>query len=313
MTKITELKTFEGGSRSDQTIRLCALLTCFNRRDKTLACLRALESSADRNVELAAVLVDDGSTDGTVEAVRSAFPWVMIEHGGGALFWARGMHRAFEIALESGYDYYLWLNDDTTLDGDAVRRLLDCEKRLRLQSGAPAIVVGSTVDAGNGRLTYGGGRRVSRWRPMRFARLDIADAPQKCDVMNGNIVLISADAARAVGNIDPVFEHAMGDTDYALRANRLGVAVWAAAGTHGTCSGNPVTGTFMDRAQPFSQRWRQMLSRKGLPWRSWLAITSKHAGVLWPIHFVWPYLRLALDGLRGAGGAHVAGGGDRRG
>ena len=53
--------------------RLCAVLTCFNRKDKTLACLAALQAS--RGVEqwaVQAVLVDDGSTDGTLNTLWSA-------------------------------------------------------------------------------------------------------------------------------------------------------------------------------------------------------------------------------------------------
>ena len=38
------------------------------------------------------------------------------------------------------------------------------------------------------------------------------------------------------GNIDPVFEHAMGDTDYALRAGAAGVPVYVASGYVGLCS-----------------------------------------------------------------------------
>ena len=280
--------------------RLCALLTCFNRRDTTLACLRALAASTGLgDVDVCAVLVDDGSSDGTDARVRAEHPWVQVvrpDPAEGALFWCRGMHRAFAEALRVGFDDYLWLNDDTLLLADALARLIAGQAHLRARASGPVIVVGSTVDATTGEVSYGGTRLPSRWRPLRVERVQPGDEPQRCDSMTGNIVLVSAEAARRVGNIDPLFEHAMGDTDYALRARRLGVEVWADAGVHGTCSDNP-PGPWRDRSQPLARRWRDMMARKGLPWRSWLTLTRRHAGPLWPIHFALPYAKVIAQGL----------------
>jgi len=286
----------EAMALGDPTLRLCALLTCFNRREKTLACLHALSASTDlTRVHVHAVVVDDGSTDGTAQAVRDRFPWVQVVEADGALFWCRGMHRAFDTALSTGFDFYLWLNDDTMLGPDALSRLLASESALRQRQSTPVIVVGTTVDAESGVVTYGGERRPSRWKPLRVARVEPTDLAQRCDSMTGNIVLISSEAARRVGNLDPAFEHSMGDTDYALRAVKLGVQVWVDAGVHGTCSDNPSEGTWCDPTQPFALRWRDMMTRKGLPWRSWLTLTRRHAGLLWPLHFALPYAKVVAQ------------------
>ncbi len=279
--------------------RVCALLTTFNRRETTLACLRALAASARQaQVSLTALVVDDASRDGTADAVRAAFGgWASVIEGDGDLFWCRGMHRAFEAALAVGHEHYLWLNDDTMLDADAVRRLLDCHARLAGRSAAPLIVVGATVDPVTRRPTYGGERIVSRWRPLRIASVPPSGAPQRCDSMTGNIVLVSAAAAARAGNLDPAFEHAMGDTDYALRARAEGVEIWLAPGVLGTCSDNDPRGGYRDRALPLRARWRLMQSRKGLPWRSWLRFARRHGGPLWPIWFAGPYCRLVVTGL----------------
>lgn len=278
--------------------RVAALMTSHNRRDKTLDCLKALSASDGIvNAELNAVLADDGSTDGTAEAVNQAYSWVRVLHGDGSLFWCRGMHLAFEAALQAGFDYYLWLNDDTMLYPDALSRLLDCAEAQRARTGKPVIVVGSTVDEVTGRPTYGGERRESGWRRTRFVLVQPSDQVQRCDSMDGNIVLIPAETARRVGNLDPVFEHAMGDTDYGLRALKLGVGIWVAPGVHGTCGLNPASNTFMDPGLSLAKRWRLMLGRKGLPWRSWWVITRRHTGFFWPVFFLWPYVRTVLSGV----------------
>ncbi len=278
--------------------RVCALLTCFDRRRLTLACLRALAASTDiEQVDLHAVLVDDGSRDGTAEAVRTEFPWVQVLTAGGDLYWCRGMHLAFSTALAGGFDHYLWLNDDTLLRPDALARLLRCERELAHAAGTPVIVVGSTVDATTGAVSYGGERLTNRWRRLRAQHLVPGPAPQRCDSMAGNIVLVSAAAAQRVGNLDAAFEHSMGDTDYALRAAGCGVQVWLGDGTHGTCSGNLQRSTWCDIDAPLAVRWHDMHTRKGLPWRSWLRFTRRHAGRLWPVYFAAPYLKVLAQGL----------------
>lgn len=280
-------------------VSVCVLLTCFNRRDTTLECLRALGASQGLDaVDLHAVLVDDGSNDGTAQAVRAEFPWVAVVTSDANLFWCRGMHLAFETALHTGFDHYLWLNDDTVLWPDALARLLACEAQLRRRTDRPVIVVGSTADPVSGACTYGGERRPWRLRPFSVERVVPGSDPQPCDTLTGNVVLIPARAAQRVGNLDPKFEHAMGDTDYGLRARRCGVELWVAPHMHGHCADNATGGTFLDTTLPLATRWKRMLHRKGLPWRSWLLFTRRHTGVMWPLYFLWPYAKLvAVSGL----------------
>lgn len=286
--------------------RLCVLLTCFNRRDKTLACLARLACNrtavVSRGWQVDAVLVDDGSTDGTAEAVRERYPWVTVLRSTEPLFWSRGMHLAQQQPLARTADAQLWLNDDVLLVDTALQSLLDCLAEVAPGVDAPdasVIVVGATRDAVTGATSYGAQRQVSGWRRTSFVGVEPTGRPQRCDVMNGNIVLVPRQAALRVGDIDATFEHAMGDTDYSLRAGRVGVPVWLAPGHLGCCSDNPVEQTYQDRRLPWRQRWHLMMDRKGLPWRSWLHLTRRHTGSCWPVYFLWPYAKLVLQGLSG--------------
>jgi GT2 family glycosyltransferase len=298
---MNEEKLHDGAVLGPSRISVCVLMTCFNRCATTLECLRALGASTDlEHVALHAVLVDDGSSDGTAQAVRAEFPWVDVVVSHGSLFWCRGMHLAFETALRKGFDHYVWLNDDTTLRPEALAGLLTCEALLKQRTDAPVIVVGNTVDPVTGAHTYGGERQPSRLASFRVERIAPGSVPQRCDTMTGNIVLIPAHAVARVGNLDPVFEHAMGDTDYALRARRLGVELWVAPHVHGSCAHNPVAGTYLDESLPTAERWKRMLHRKGLPWKSWLTFTRRHMGVMWPLYFAWPYAKLWVASGRSA-------------
>ena len=276
--------------------RIVALITCHNRKAKTLACLDALfQNPLHEGYLLDVFLVDDGSTDGTEQAVRERYPQVNIIKGDGNLYWNGGMRVAFAAAMEKGFDYYLWLNDDTLLYPTAINSLIATSGELHAKHGKSVIVVGSTQDANDGRLTYGGVIRPNKWKALYFKLVTPKDVPIECETMNGNCVLIPSAIAKEVGNLAKEFAHAMGDQDYGLRARYAGFCVWVMAGFAGTCSRNTVAGSFNDASLPVAVRLRKMMQPKGLPRASWRVFTQRHAGVLWPIYWLWPYVKLVAS------------------
>ena len=270
-------------------LRLAALLTCHNRRDRTLGCLTSLYAQVDPNMfTLDVFLVDAGSSDGTREAVRERFPQVTLVERGTDLYWNGGMRVALGHAYETDPDLYLWLNDDVQLDDDALVRLLACHRELEADRAAPAIVVGSTRDPVSGAHTYGGVVRTDRWRPMRYDLVPPADGPKQVETMNGNCVLVPREVVARIGNLAREFTHGMGDYDYGHRAERAGCEVWIAPGTIGTCARNPTA----ERAGSFAeQRNRLTNPTGGLPPAEWFTYVRRWAGPLWPAYAVSPYVR----------------------
>jgi GT2 family glycosyltransferase len=270
-------------------------MTCFNRKRMTLAALDSLFSqNGVENVEVTIFLVDDGSRDGTSQAVAERFPQVSLLQGDGSLFWNGGMRKAFTHALAKGFDGYIWFNDDTRLDEDALQRLIACAVGVTELYG-PAIVAGSVRDSNTGERSYGGViKKASRLRLDFVPKLPDAREPSRCDTMNGNFTFIPAAVVERLGNLDCAFRHQLGDFDYGLRATKAGIPVILAPGYFGTCSDNPVNGTWRDRSQPLSKRWRHLLSPKGAPIREWLLYTRRHFGWRWPLYALSPYLKTIL-------------------
>jgi GT2 family glycosyltransferase len=273
-------------------------MTCFNRRETTLRCLRALlGGDVPAGTELTVFLLDDASPDGTADVVRRALPEVRVLHGTGSLFWSGGMRQAWRTAMEQGFDDYLWLNEDTILFADTLRRMLATQTEQRRLRGRPVIVVGATRASDAAVVTYGGLIRASRLNPLKLALLPVSDTPQACETMNGNCVLVPHAVTQTVGILDEAFVHAMGDIDYGLRARAAGFALVVSPGFAGVCERNRREGTFADATLPPRTRMRRVLEPKGLPLRSWATLTRRHGGLLWPALFLWPYLRLVVSSL----------------
>jgi GT2 family glycosyltransferase len=281
---------------------LAVLLTCFNRKQKTLESLGDLFSQTlPAEIAMQVYLVDDGSTDGTAEAVSAAFPQVNVIRGSGNLFWNRGMYLAFAEAMQVGHDYYLWLNDDTCLYPNAISSLLITSKQLEGQGKPNSIVVGSTCDPTDGTTTYGGVVRSSWWHPFHHRLLEPSQEPQACQTMNGNCVLIPQSVVKRVGNLDPAFTHYAGDYDYGLRAQKHGCPVWIAPGHIGTCGLSAPERLKQNSTLSTSHKhWEKVDHPKGIrtddidlhPFSEWKVFSQRHGGLLWPIYWLIPYRRL---------------------
>jgi len=274
-------------------IRIAAVITCHNRRTGTLSCLNTIISQqAIEDVSLHIYLVDDGSTDGTGEAVLRQISSVTLLKGNGNLYWCGGMRKAFQKALKSDYDYYLWLNDDTMLYPNALRVMLDTSQLLARSEGKSSIVAASLQDPQTKCSSYGGLIRSSRWDPLQFVPISPTNQPRACDTINGNCVLIPRKIAEAVGNLSPDFTHQLGDFDYGLRARSMGFSCWLAPGYSGTCKKNHKQKLLTDSSLPVKKRLQNMSHPTVLPpVKEWMRFTRRHGGIVWPIYWIRTLIR----------------------
>lgn len=279
-------------------MRIAVILTCHNRRVTTLDCLRALEESRlPSRVSIKVFLVDDGSTDGTGDAVRDVHPEVDVINGDGNLFWNGGMRVAFGAALVGDFDAYLWLNDDTKLFPDAIEKLLAVASADD-QELADAIVVGATRDPVTGLLTYGGLVSRDPRSPHYYVHLPVSESVQQCHSINGNCVLIPRSVAAALGNLDPAFVHAIGDWDYGLRARKAGFPILMAPGFVGECRDNPVAKIPAHQAANMGYQLRRVCGPKGVPPRAWFVYVRRHYGPWWIGQFLRPYIGAVLRAMK---------------
>ncbi len=205
--------------------RVAVIIPTFNRREAVLCCLEHIRAMT--GVPVRAVVVCDGSTDGTQDAIRAQFPEAVLVEGDGNLWWSGSINAGVEAALPLGVEYCLFLNDDVHPDSDMARALVHAA------DAAPGSIQGAVVyhQREPERIWCGGGLAVwfGRGAYMRAdAEAAAALAAGKLDVdwLPGMGTLIPSDLVRELGGIDAEnFPQYWGDTDFTLRASRQGIPV----------------------------------------------------------------------------------------
>ncbi len=170
------------------------------------------------------VVVDNGSSDGSVDFVRSVFPECRILTNRKNLGFARGNNGGMQRALEEGADYVVLLNNDTRVARRWLKELVAVAER-EPDAGA----VGSkmlfydkprTINSAGGRMNqsfYGWDRGVYEHDGRRWnARTD-------CRSVTGGSVLLRSSALRQVGLFDPVYFAYYEDNDL---CHRLRLQAW---------------------------------------------------------------------------------------
>lgn len=251
------------------------IIPCFNRKAVTLSCLRHL-----RALELPArfrlMLVDDGSSDGTAEAVAGEFPEVEVVNGSGDLYWTGAVETGMRLAFARGASSVVWLNDDTVVAAGAIEAVVKRAEELGgLVSGQ-----GQIVDPTDGKISYFPlyyrGKSNLRTEPVDLGQEEIA-----VDSCRGNLVAVSRQVVEAIGYPDGAkMPHMAGDTDYGLRASRAGlpVRVLTGARVNEICAIPYLDQSWLYGHTPLTKLWRRVLQkRNGLypptvfvyHWRHW--------------------------------------------
>ena len=193
-----------------------------NRREDTLECLRSLGDGTYANLLI--VLLDCGSTDGSVEAVRSAFPGVRIIELERNLGYAGNNNVGIRAAVEAGADWVFVLNEDTVLAPDCVARLVEEGQR------DPRIgILGPMVYHHDepGVIQSAGGGLTSLWQGFhRGQNRTRTGASSASLVQFGGYpdarCWSAAEVVEAVGVLDERFFIYWEETEWCVRAGRAG-------------------------------------------------------------------------------------------
>lgn len=261
--------------------KVAIVIPVYNRREITLQGLRSLARVDKTGLDVRIFIVDDGSTDGTSDAIRKNFPDVVLIQGDGTLHYAAGTNRGIEAALEWGAEFVATMNDDAVFHDQLLQRLIDTTEAnprsiiggLLLLWDEPHKVfqVGQTWD------TLKGGWVI----PDDLTAFNVPQTAFRVECLVGNCLMLPAASIREIGLMDEKrFPHGWGDAQWMARFAKAGwnllvepkAYVWCEPNTypkplHEMSRSKILRTLFLDKRHPlnlsrqFIARWESAPSR----------------------------------------------------
>jgi GT2 family glycosyltransferase len=211
---------------ADATPSIAVIVLTWNGRDLTLDCLRSLASITTPGVRT--LVVDNASTDGTVEAIFARHgDRVTILRNAANLGFAAGNNAGIHRALEDGAAYILLLNNDTLVAPDFLAELL------RPMQGDPTVGITAPkifYAEPRNQIWFAGGE-ISLWRGtarhigIRETDRGQHDRPREIDYATGCALFARREVFERVGDLDPAYRAYFEDADFCLRARAAGFRI----------------------------------------------------------------------------------------
>lgn len=211
---------------TEQPVVLSVVVLSWNTHELTLACLSALFAEAPKHAR-EVIVVDNGSEDGSPDAIAAAFPQVRLLRNPDNRLYAEGNNQG--AAMARG-DYVVTLNSDTEVRAGALDRLVDflrenpdygaCAPRLSDPDGSvqhacqrfPTLLTALCFDSWFGTF-WPGRRHVDRYLMRDFDHLTSRDVDQP----PGAVCMLRTADWRALGGFDEELALFYNDVDLCKR------------------------------------------------------------------------------------------------
>lgn len=247
------------------TLRKVEIVTpVHDRCAETLQCLRSIARSETSGLSLHIIVVDDGSTDGTVEAVTAEFPEVEIVHGDGNLWYTAGTNRGIEAALKHDPDYILAINNDQVFDDKCIRSMVECAER-----HARSVVGALLLNWETPHSVFQVSPRWDVWRGgfrhwYKQTVWTVPAKPWEVEIIVGNCVLYPVAVVREVGLMDEKRLVQYGDAEYTPRMKRRGWRLLIEPRARVFCKPNDPASGF--RKLPFRKQFEHLFQNPASPY-----------------------------------------------
>lgn len=202
------------------------ILLNWNGREDTLACLASLNSVDYSNFRV--LVVDNGSTDGSPNAIRSRFPDVVVLELGHNLGFVQGNNIGLGWAIGKGFDFALLLNNDTWVSPEFLTLLVAALRADdRVAAAGPTIYYADQPDviwSAGGEIDWNRGRTDMRSMDERDHG-QLGSTPREVDFVTGCALLVRLAVVSRIGLLDPRFFAYYEETEWCLRMRRAGYRI----------------------------------------------------------------------------------------
>lgn len=199
-----------------------AIIVTYNALKWIDKCLGSLLSST---IPIDILVIDNGSTDGTREIIKSRYTSVRLIESDENLGFGKANNIGLKIALEENYDYSFLLNQDAWVEQDTIEKITEIHKN-HPEYGimSPIHISGDGKNLDNNFTTYINGYSCPEFVSDVILNRELKEV-YEINFVNAALWLISRQVLEKVGGFDPLFFMYGEDDDYINRLKYHGFKV----------------------------------------------------------------------------------------
>lgn len=192
-----------------------------NRCEDTLATLESLDRNTYSRNEI--LILDNASVDGSVQAIKTAFPKVEIFELEENLGYAGNNNVGIKIAIDKGAEWVFVLNEDTILAPECLSSLIDVgERETDIGIVGPMVYHYDEPEV----IQSAGGKIGPDWSAWHLAQNDVDHGQYKVshevDWISGCAIMVRREVIDEIGMLDERFFYYWEETEWCLRAKKSG-------------------------------------------------------------------------------------------
>jgi GT2 family glycosyltransferase len=216
-------------NKAEQIPKVHIVILNWNQRDMTVNCLNSLEKLNYDSAEI--VLVDNGSTDDSLDVIKEKFPEITLIKNRENLGVAGGRNVGLRYALQEDADYILFLDNDTIVDKDFLIELV----KVGEENEEVGIITGKIYfyDEPNKIWSVGGYSSLlrSKYTLRGYQEIDTGqyDKTEQVDQVQGCCLMVKREVIDKIGLFDERFvRYFAEDVDLCIRTKKEGYKIYYA-------------------------------------------------------------------------------------
>lgn len=217
-------------------LNLSIIIPSFNTKELLYNCLKSIFSQT-KKIKLEVIVVDNASTDDSVEMIKKKFPQIKLIINQKNLGYAKANNQAIKAAKGK---YILFLNSDTLILNQAIEKSLNF-----MQKRKDVDILGCQLLNKDKSIQASGGffpklRQIFYMmffiddlplinkliKPYQQTRLDFYQKTRQLDWATGAFLLVKKEVIDKVSGFDERFFMYSEEVDFCFRAKKAGFKTW---------------------------------------------------------------------------------------
>lgn len=239
-------------------MKVSVIIVSYNFEQWITRCLDSLRAST---TPLSVIVVDNASSDKTVEIIRQQYPEVYLIETGANLGFGRANNIGIEYAIKQGAEYCFLLNQDAWIDQQTIEVLVSLSQEY-ISHGvlSPVHLNGRGDELDFGFATYSGLK-------SKEELASIADELITTRFVNAAFWMIPTKVLKVVGGFSPLFYHYGEDIDFINRLTYHGYLLGYSPNVFGC-----------------HDRENRLVTRAAIIRSEWVYLLSEYANVNYPFY-----------------------------